>query len=133
MLYLYTLGIQETTMSSPAQATPRYVSPAESDTLRMERRFWSRHVITGRVTAVRSDPHLGDDHKCICPLELLNISDGGLGAVVQEPVAPDSKITVFFPPHGPERGMDLCGEGVRCSPCDQRHEIGIRFNKRYAA
>ena len=133
MLLSYLAGPKETHMSSSAQMTLKYVSPARGDTMRIDRRFWPRHVITGRVTAVQSDPDLGDCHKRICPLQLLNISDDGLGAMAKEPVAYNAQITIFFPPHGPEQGIDLCGQVVRCTPRDHGHEIGIRFNKRYAA
>jgi hypothetical protein len=105
---------------------------AVRDTLRFERRRAERHGLSGRATAVS---HGVDDctQGRIRSLQLLNISDSGLGALCQDAVAPDTLITVFFPPHGPERGFDAIGRVVRCSPRDHGHEVGIRFDARPAA
>lgn len=120
-------------MSSQVRAPLRFVDHRKPDSLTFERRSHPRHVIRGHVTAVRSDPQDGNEQRRICALELLNLSDGGLGALAQEPVAIDAKITVFFPPHGPERGLDLTGRVVRCTQREHGYDVGIRMTMRYAA
>ena len=109
----------------PAPAAPR-------DTLRFERRRAERHALTGRATAVS---HGVDEctQGRIRSLQMTNISDSGLGAVCQDAVPPGTPITVFFPPHGPERGFDAVGRVVRCTPRGYGHEIGIRFENKPAA
>ncbi len=115
------------------EANLKLVGAEQNDALAFERRTSSRHVLTGRVTAVRTKPDAEDHHKCISSLELLNISTEGLGVLSQEPVSLDSSITIFFPPHGPERGMDMYGRVVRCIPRSHGHELGIQLYQRMAA
>lgn len=119
-------------------ATPRAGAAAHDDNENvrnypLERRDNGRHTISGRATALVSSGDPLDAHKRITSLQLLNMSDGGLGALAQEPIEPGSRITIFFPPHGPEKGMDLFGCIVRQSPRDHGYEIGIRFQQRLAA
>ncbi len=104
----------------------------EQGVLSFERRVGSRHVIAGRVTAIQVSTD--DDHPSrICSLQLLNISDNGVGTMSQEPIAPGQVVTMFFPPHGPERGFDLTGRVIRCTRRGYGHEIGITFAARQAA
>ena len=113
--------------------TLKFVDPTEQNTLACERRTTSRYVLTGRVTAVRHTDADRITGKRICSLELMNISDSGLGALCQDPIDLESRITIFFPPHGPERGFDLSGRVVRCNARERGHELGIRFDSRHAA
>ncbi len=69
----------------------------------------------------------------ICTLKLLNMSGCGLGAEAAVPMEIDSAITVYLPAHGPERGANLCGQVVRCTPRGSIHDIGIRLDARTAA
>jgi hypothetical protein len=101
----------------------------------MERRQNLRHPTTGHVTAVACGNPNDDAEatKRICSLEMLNLSDIGLGAIVDEPVEIGSRISVFFPPHGPEQGFDVYGTVVRCIGRDAGHEIGVQIQPRLAA
>lgn len=110
--------------------TDRNAEP--SDVLPFERRRERRRTTRGQVTALRTATTRGDTNR-ICSLRLVDMSDSGLGAVVSEPLDIGSTIAVFFPPHGPERGFDLYGQVVRCQPCSEGHELGIRFDARAAA
>lgn len=103
------------------------------DSLKFERRQTHRRVISGKVTSLQqsADPDLQCNR--ICSLQLLDISDAGLGAIVEEPIEPGSPISIFFPPHGPEQGFDRYGQVVRCVKRDQGHQIGIRFTTKSAA
>lgn len=103
------------------------------DTLPFNRRVCPRHAMSGQVTAVGSMPEAGPAIKKICSLRLLNMSDSGLGVLTDEVLPVNSTITVFFPPHGPERGFDVKGRVVRCHRRDDGHEIGISFDDRAAA
>lgn len=121
-------------MSQTQTPTLRLTPPAEpADTYFLERRTSDRHVIAGRVTAVRSEPGPDGHRNKISSLVLLNMSDGGVGALSQDHIAPDSRIAIFFPPHGADRGFDLFGKVVRCTPRETGHEIGICLEQRAAA
>jgi hypothetical protein len=109
------------------------VDPADSDVLRFERRQTSRHNICGCVTSLQKSPGLGTEGNRISSLQLLNISDTGMGGVLQEPVELGTSISAFFPPHGPEHGFDRYGYVVRCTQISNGYEVGIRFISRAAA
>ncbi len=113
-------------LADPGRSTPR-------ENLAFERRGAERHCISGRATAVSTSADAEGPRNRIRSLELLNISDTGLGAISQDPIEPDTVITVFFPPHGADRGFDASGRVVRCRPFRYGHEVGIRFTSRPAA
>lgn len=101
-----------------------------SETLYFERRRHPRRQASGQVSAVVRQPgHKPDDPAKMLTLDLIDLSDGGIGAVSQEPLAVGSRITVFFPPHGAEPGFDLAGEVVRCHAKEDRHRIGIALDE----
>jgi hypothetical protein len=118
-----------------SQATLKLVELNErrADTLPFERRRAKRHIISGHVTALRTSTAPSRPRNHISSLRLLNISDGGVGAIAPEPVEIGSPICLFFPPHGSDRGMDLYGHVVRCISRGSEHEVGIRFDIRPAA
>ena len=115
------------------QATLRLVDEMTDGLDEDERRSSVRRPAFGHATALQSSTSPGDDRKRICALELLNLSDGGLGALVHDPIDIDSDISVIFTPHGPESGIHLHGRVVRCAVTDRGHEIGVRFHARPAA
>lgn len=118
-----TLRLVET---SAPPSTPR-------DAYRFEQRRAERYQVTGRATAVsQADPADGTLQR-IRSLQLVNMSDCGIGAVCQDALDVDSTIVVFVPPHGPERGMDYYGRVARCTKKDYGHEIGIHFDAKPAA
>ncbi|MGB0767085.1 MAG: PilZ domain-containing protein [Phycisphaeraceae bacterium] len=96
-----------------------------ADTLYFERRRHPRRKSRGQVTAVVREPGRSDAPAKMLTLDLIDQSECGLGVASTEPVAVGSRITVFFPPHGPEPGFDLIGEVVRCRSNDDRHTLGI--------
>jgi len=100
-----------------------------SDTLYFERRKHPRHRARGQVTAVVREPGGEDGPAKMLTLELVDQSVGGLGVNASEPIAVGSRITVFFPPHGPEPGFDLIGQVVRCRSNSNRHTIGILLSE----
>jgi hypothetical protein len=111
----------------------KLVNDRDPDALPFNRRACPRHSMSGHVTALRSMTDASAVIKKICSLQLLNMSDTGLGALSVEALDLDSRVTVLFPPHGPERGFDAVGRVVRCVRRDSGHEIGICFEERAAA
>lgn len=100
-----------------------------SDTLYFERRRHPRHRASGQVTAVIREPGDDDGPAKMLTLDLIDQSESGLGAATTQPIPVGSRITVFFPPHGPEPGFDLVGEVVRCRSNDDRHTIGVLLSE----
>lgn len=100
-----------------------------ADTLYFERRRHPRRKARGQVTAVIREPGNHDGPAKMLTLDLIDISDSGLGLSAQEPIAVGSRITVFFAPHGAEPGFDLIGQVVRCQSNDDRHTIGIAMDE----
>jgi hypothetical protein len=129
----YRFVIPETAATHPVRKPADPSDLGDADVFPLERRRADRHCISGRVTAVRSERLDDGPHNHICSLQMLDISDSGLGAVVGEPVEPGSRIAVFFPPHGPEHGFDLLGTIVRCQRREQGWEVGIQFEQKAAA
>ena len=112
----------------------RLVDTSPQDVLPFDRRDRSRRTVNGVVTAMQSHTTAPDGKRNrICTLKLLNMSGSGLGAEAPVPIEIDSAITVYIPPHGPERGVNLYGQVVRCTPRGKMHEIGVRLDARTAA
>ena len=101
-----------------------------NDILPFERRQAPRRPVSGQVTTLWQDT--GSLRK-IASLDLQDISNSGLCALSGEPVEVNSRITVFFQPHGPEGGYDAAGRVVRCQAMAEGYEIGIRFDSQAAA
>jgi hypothetical protein len=119
------------TADQPLRLTESASNPPDSYML--EHRVAPRHRVSGRVTCVQYEAGPDGAQHRIASLQLLNMSNAGVGALAQEPMALNSSVAVFFPPHGPERGFDLFGRVVRCIHRDNGHEIGIRLEARAAA
>lgn len=102
------------------------------DALYFERRASTRRPIGGSVSAIVREPghdETQDGAGKMLALKLRDISDGGIGATAQQPVAVGSRITVFFPPHGAEPGFDLVGTIIRCRSVDNRHDLGVALEQ----
>lgn len=105
----------------------------DRDTLPFERRTTERHRITGRATAISKDSDASGARNSIRSVQLQDISDGGLGALSQDPMPVNSRIAVFLPPHGPDRGIDIYGVVVRCVPYAHGYLVGVKYESRAAA
>lgn len=116
---------------TPLSSVPalRMTDPAtiEAERMRLDRRQSARRNVTGRVTALASeaDHDSAETRKRLCSLQLKDMSDTGIGAHSADPIPAGTDITVFFPPHGPERGFDLVGTVVRCESREWGYDIGI--------
>ena len=113
----------------------RLVDPREHefDSIPMEKRSSPRWRLSGRVTALISEQLADERRNRISSVELLNMSQGGIGAFSLETIPADAMITIFIPPHGPEAGYDVTGQVVRLRPRDGGYEFGIRVFRRMAA
>lgn len=120
-------------MSANPQPKLSIVDDSQSDAIPFERRAAVRHGASGHVTAVQCQLQPDGRRSRICSLTMLNISDLGAGVLSQEPLEIGSTITLFFPPHGPERGFDLYGKIVRCNARNSMFEVGIQLTARAAA
>lgn len=99
----------------------------------LERRDAVRRRLTNAVTAlVVSRPGATHSHR-IVPLETLDISESGLGAMGDQPLDPGAELRLFFPPHGGEPGFELRGWVVRCVPQHGRYRVGVTFGRCFAA
>ena len=118
----------------PTHASLKLVDQTPHDAVTAERRSERRHPIEAQVTAIQSaDPACQGQSCRIWSLKLKDISDGGLGAIAPAPIEVGSAISIFLPPHGPERGFDCSGRVVYCIRDQWGHQIGIKFDSRMAA
>ncbi len=105
----------------------------EGDPIPFERRDQHRKPISGRVTVIESWGGAESPQNKIASLTLKDISDTGIGAISQEPIENDTRVTVFIPPHGPERGYDLYGRIVWCARGEDGYEVGIKLDQKMTA
>lgn len=120
-----------------SQASLHLVRPGavqtNPDALYFERRSTDRFAASGHATAVVARPpqecFFGEPSSRICSLELVDLSDTGLGGLSDEPLPIGAQITVFIAPRGAQRGYDRRGTVVRCQPRNRRHHIAVRFTQ----
>ena len=105
----------------------------EGDPIPLERRQQNRRSISGRATVIQAWGEPDSRQNKIGSFELKDICDDGLGAISQEPIQVDTRVTVFIPPHGPEGGYDLYGTVVWCERGEQGYEVGVRLDQQMTA
>lgn len=111
---------------------PRNTEPAP-DVLRFERRRATRRPISGTATAVSAPGDLAIGNRTT-GLELIDMSITGMGAMSKKPIALGAVVEVVMPSHGPEHGVDIQGEIVRCEAVgDEKFSIGIALRRLAAA
>jgi hypothetical protein len=110
------------------------VRPDEDAPLVMNRRAAPRRRVNAHVTGLLGRPMLHPSQpRKICSLRLADMSDTGLGGASDEALPVGGRISVFFPPHGSERGFDMAGRVVRCEPSGDTYRVGIELGHRAAA
>ena len=98
-----------------------------------DRRLATRRRLTQHVTALLTGGYRTEgDGPRILPLETLNISDSGIGAVGDFPLPMGAEVRLFFPPHGADPGFELRGWVARCTPREGRYHIGLTFGRQSA-
>ena len=104
------------------------VSTSPSDRpLRFDRRTSDRRLHEGLATALRlSGERFGELHA----LELVDSSDGGVGAVSDNPIEPGEVVSLGFADRG-----SLARRGIvrRCVPTGRGYFVGIQFQLGLAA
>ncbi len=104
------------------------------DPIPLERRVAHRKPASGRVTALATMEQDEDTvRNRICSVELRDMSHTGIGAICTEPLPIGARLTLFLPPHGPERGFDLYGEVARCDAVEGGFELGIHLDRQATA
>jgi hypothetical protein len=108
-------------------------SPDHDAAFKFDRRRHVRRAAGGHVSMLRRGRETLAYRQRICSIQLHNISDCGLGARTDQPIAEGESVAIFFPPHGPEQGFDLYGHVQRCTATDDGYQVGIQFDLRPAA
>ena len=99
-----------------------------------DRRRAARRRLTNEVTALLLGGDGSEqDGPRIMPMEALNISDSGVGAVSDFPLPLRAEVRLFFPPHGADPGFELRGWVARCVPSHGRYHIGLTFGRQSAS
>ena len=112
-----------------SQPTLRLIddSSTEPDSYLFDRRRCMRRRASGTVTAVSTPDDDIDAPKRIRTLKLIDSSETGIGAIMTEEIDLGSRIVMFFPPHGNEKGFDLVGHVVRCRRIDEGYRVGVKL------
>ena len=94
-----------------------------------DRRQTMRHDICAAVTLLRRADTGEAGSQPMCTVHLSDMSDEGVGARCDTALRVGEPVTLVFPPHGPERGIDLTGHVVRCiSDGNGGYDLGIAFS-----
>jgi hypothetical protein len=93
-----------------------------------ERRRHRRSVVGIPIHAVRRQTPENDPRRLI-GLHILNVSQGGVGAVSQESLNHHEPLTLLFPPLGPGRGRDTAAQVIRCDRAGDCYAVGIAFEE----
>ncbi|QQE11809.1 PilZ domain-containing protein [Planctomycetota bacterium] len=112
-----------------SQPTLRLIddSALEPDSYVFDRRRCMRRRASGTVTAVSTPSDDSDAPKRIRSLQLIDSSETGVGAIMTEEIDLGSRIVMFFPSHGNEKGFDLVGHVVRCHQCKDGYRVGVKL------
>ena len=98
---------------------------------KFERRLQARWQTAGRVTFVRygdgQDGHMSPARSLgqIGSLELIDASEGGVGAWSPTPLPEGSHLSMFIPGQGGEPGVDRFGTVRQCRASDGGFLIGV--------
>ena len=101
---------------------------------KFERRQRPRWSTSGRVTVLQYGRDADEDtQRRIGSLQLVDMSSDGVGAWSAEPIGEGTKLGVFFPPNGSQKGFDLFGKVVRCVAREQGYDIGVQLEVQQAS
>jgi len=101
--------------------------------LNRERRNFVRKECNYRVEARRHDHTISAHRNPHLSLALRDLSYGGLCASSDIPLDAGERISIFFPPNGPNRGWDAYGRVIRCQPSTFGYRIAVQFDSLPAA
>jgi hypothetical protein len=98
-----------------------------------ERRMFPRKEVRTRVEGKRLDHSISAHRAPQLNLAMRDLSLGGLSAISQTPLDRGERLTVFFPPQGPNRGWDAYGRVLRCEPSGFGYRVAVEFDPLPAA
>lgn len=120
---------------SPVKVRPIAKKPNGGDTLKLERRASEREPSTGSISATYTN---GKDRYGLTHLQVIDRSDGGIGALTRSALEPGMRITIC--PEG-SRTPWLGAVCVRCEPArvgaapgkEELYHVGLAYTPRRAA
>jgi hypothetical protein len=92
------------------------------------RRLFRRAEVRTRVEGRRLDTSVEARQQPHLSLSLRDLSVGGLSAVSQQPLKSGERLSVFFPPHGSQRGWDAYGKVLRCEQSSMGYRLAVQFD-----
>lgn len=98
-----------------------------------ERRLFPRKEVHVHVEGKRMDHSLPAYRQPHLSLALRDLSMGGLSAISQTPLQRGERLSVFFPPQGPNRGWDAYGRVIRCEQSSLGYRVAVEFDALPAA
>lgn len=104
-----------------------------TDVIPLERRCALRRSAGGQVTVVQQTSGDDDGPGRIGSIQLVDMSDTGIGGVSSAPLAEGAFVQLYFPPHGGEPGFEACGQVARCRTRLGAHHVGIELSRRVQA
>ncbi len=117
-------------LSTHVRVRPVVKLETSRDTLKLERRASDREASDGTLTATYTN---GRDRYGLTQLQVVDRSEGGIGAITRSALEPGMQVTVC--PNG--SGVPWLGTVcVRCEPADAeggQYRVGLAFNRRRAA
>jgi hypothetical protein len=100
------------------------LTPSSGD----ERRMFQRTDDRREVPARRLDHSVDARRLPNIMLSLRDLSVGGLGGTVDQPLHKGERLAVFFPPAMARPGFTAQGRIVRCEPSGLGYRIGVAFD-----
>ncbi len=107
--------------------------PSRTEAKESDRRIFPRKDVQFRVQGRRVDHTVSARQNPFLSLSTRDLSVGGLAAVSTQPLDAGERVSVFFPPEGPNRGWDAYGHIIRCEPTAIGWRVAIEFDLRPAA
>jgi len=86
-----------------------------------------------KVAAVRHSPGAPPDGRSAFRLDVVDLSDGGLGGLVAQELACQDELVLFMPSSGGRGDRQIRGSVVRCTPEGRQYRIGVVFSDAFAA
>ncbi|NLW87207.1 MAG: PilZ domain-containing protein [Planctomycetes bacterium] len=90
----------------------------------IERRRHQRTMVQMKLKGIRLDPEEGE---LIDTLRMVDISRGGMGAVLDRPAYPGQRFVLNLPLTGHMGRRRICATVMRCKPTDDGWRIGLEF------
>lgn len=93
-----------------------------------ERRRYRRLPAAMEATAVCFNRISPPGGRAVVQVNVVDISEGGLGGTIGELLAPPEEVVLYLPPTGGRGGRHVRGSVVRCEQVDRGYRIGVAFS-----